>query len=45
MFGGPGNGEVFEFNIHDMREGDKDILIGRTPDCDVRINDKLLSKI
>jgi len=45
MFGGPGNGEVFEFNIAEMRDGEKDILIGRTPDCDVRINDKLLSKI
>lgn len=45
MFGGPGNGEVFEFNMNDMKNRDKDILIGRTPDCDVRINDKLLSKI
>lgn len=45
MFGGPGNGEVFEFNINDMKDRDKDILIGRTPDCDVRIQDKLLSKI
>jgi hypothetical protein len=45
MFGGPGNGEVFEFKLDEMKEKDKDILIGRTPDCDVRINDKLLSKI
>ena len=45
MFGGPNNGEVYEFNIDDVRNTDKDILIGRTPDCDVKINDKLLSKI
>jgi hypothetical protein len=45
MFGGPNNGEVYEFNIDDMRNGDKDILIGRTPECDVKINDKLLSKV
>ena len=45
MFGGPNNGEIYEFNINDMRNGDKDILIGRTPECDVKINDKLLSKV
>lgn len=45
MFGGPGNGEVYEFNLDKIKQEDKDILIGRTPDCDVRINDKLLSKI
>jgi hypothetical protein len=45
MFGGPNNGEIYEFNIDDMQNGNKDILIGRTPECDVKINDKLLSKI
>ena len=45
MFGGPNNGEVYEFNINDMQSQDKDILIGRTPECDIKINDKLLSKI
>lgn len=45
MFGGPNNGEVYEFHANDVRISDKDILIGRTPDCDVKINDKLLSKI
>ena len=45
MFGGPGNGEIFEFNLQEIKDKEKDILIGRTPDCDVRINDKLLSKI
>jgi len=45
MFGGPNNGEVYEFNINDMQNCDKHILIGRTPECDVKINDKLLSKV
>ena len=25
--------------------GDREILIGRTPECDIKVNDKLLSKI
>ena len=45
MFGGPNNGEIYEFNTNEMKNGDKEILIGRTPECDVKINDKLLSKI
>jgi len=45
MFGGPGNGDVYEFHMTEMRGGEREILIGRTPDCDVKINDKLLSKI
>lgn len=45
MFGGPSNGEIYEFNMNEMRNGEKEILIGRTPDCDVKINDKLLSKV
>jgi|TARA_B110000285_G_scaffold232444_1_gene303505 hypothetical protein len=45
MFGGPNNGEIYEFNTNEMKNGEKEILIGRTPDCDVKINDKLLSKI
>jgi len=43
MFGGPNNGEFYEFHANDI--GDREILIGRTPDCDVKINDKLLSKV
>lgn len=45
MFGGPNNGEIYEFNSFEMLNGDKDILIGRTSDCSIKINDKLLSKI
>ena len=45
MFGGPNNGEIYEFQIDDIMKREKDILIGRTPDCDVKINDKLLSKV
>jgi len=45
MFGGPNNGEIYEFKVEHMQNGDKDILIGRTPDCDMKINDKLLSKV
>jgi predicted component of type VI protein secretion system len=28
-----------------MRGGEREILIGRAPDCDLSINDKLLSKV
>ena len=45
MFGGPNNGEIYEFNANDMINGEKDILIGRTSECNVKINDKLLSKV
>ena len=44
MFGGPNNGDIYEFNYDEM-QADNDILIGRTQQCDVKINDKLLSKI
>lgn len=40
VFGGPTSGEVFYFK----NDGGQEILIGRTPNCDVRIDDKLLSK-
>ncbi len=39
IFGGPTSGEIFYFK----NEG-QEILVGRTPNCDVRIEDKLLSK-
>ena len=45
MFGGSGNGEQFEFDINEMQNGERDIMIGRTPDCNIQINDKLLSKV
>ena len=40
IVGGPSAGEVFFFK-HPV---EKEIVLGRTPDCNVRINDKLLSK-
>jgi len=44
IFGGTNNGEVYEYNISEMEDGERTILLGRTPDCDIKINDKLLSK-
>jgi len=44
IFGGSNNGEIYEYNMKEMDYGKKQMLMGRTPDCDVRINDKLLSK-
>ena len=44
IFGDSNNGEIYDYNINDMEEGKREILMGRTPDCDIRINDKLLSK-
>ena len=41
IFGGPSAGEIY---FYKQDQGDKRIIIGRTPDCDIRINDKLLSK-
>lgn len=40
IFGGPSAGEVYFFQFPLKQP----IVIGRTPDCNVRINDKLLSK-
>jgi pSer/pThr/pTyr-binding forkhead associated (FHA) protein len=39
IFGGPSAGEVFFF-----RASTKPLIVGRTPECDIMINDKLLSK-
>lgn len=41
IFGGPSAGEIYYYK-QDFTG--KKIIIGRTPDCDIRINDKLLSK-
>jgi len=40
IFGGPSAGEIYFYKP----EVGKKIVIGRTPDCEIRINDKLLSK-
>lgn len=45
IFGGANNGEIYEYHVGQMKEGSREIFIGRTPDCDIKINDKLLSKI
>lgn len=44
IFGGSNNGEIYDFNVNEMQDGHREIMMGRTPDCDIRINDKLLSK-
>ena len=41
IFGGPSAGEIY---YHKQDFTGKKIVIGRTPECDIRINDKLLSK-
>ena len=41
IFGGPSAGEIYYYRSTGLN---KEIVIGRTPDCDIRINDKLLSK-
>lgn len=41
IFGGPSAGEIYYYK---QEYSGKSIVIGRTPDCDIRINDKLLSK-
>lgn len=41
IFGGPSAGEIFYYK---QDHSGKPIVIGRTPECDIRINDKLLSK-
>jgi hypothetical protein len=44
IFGGSNNGEIYEYHINDMMKGSRKIIMGRTPECDIQINDKLLSK-
>lgn len=44
IFGGANNGDVYEYHVSQMENGDKIITMGRTPECDIKINDKLLSK-
>lgn len=44
IFGGNNNGDVYDYKVNDLIEGGE-ILIGRTPECDIKVNDKLMSKI
>ena len=44
IFGGANNGEIYEYNQDEM-QNERKILIGRTPECDIKISDKLLSKV
>jgi hypothetical protein len=45
IFGGANNGETYQYHIDSMQDGVREIHIGRTPECDIKINDKLLSKV
>lgn len=45
LFNGTNFGETYEFNVNKMEANKRDIFIGRGPNCDLRINDSLLSKI
>jgi hypothetical protein len=45
IFGGSNNGDVYEYHVDQMLNGNREIQIGRTPECDIKVNDKLLSKI
>ena len=44
IFGGANNGDIYQYHIDQMENGHKTITLGRTNECDVQINDKLLSK-
>jgi hypothetical protein len=44
IFGGVNGGEVYEYSVNDMLNNKK-VIIGRTLECDIVINDKLLSKL
>ena len=39
IFGGPSAGEIYYY-----KEEGQTIIIGRTPECNIRISDRLLSK-
>ena len=45
IFGGTNNGQEYKFNMNQYAGQGQAIVIGRTPDCDIKITDKLLSKI
>ena len=44
IFGGVNGGEAYEYSVNDMINNKK-VIIGRTLECDIVINDKLLSKL
>ena len=45
FFGGSGNGGDYDYDLNEMERGNRSILIGRGPECNVKLNDKLLSKV
>lgn len=42
---GSNYGQIYDFNTKQMDQGKRELLIGRAPECDVPINDHLLSKV
>jgi hypothetical protein len=44
IFGGNNNGDVHEYSVNQMQNG-RQILMGRANECDIKIDDKLLSKV
>jgi hypothetical protein len=44
ILGGSNNGEIYEFQVKQKKNGQLEIIMGRTPEYGIQINEKLLSK-
>ena len=44
VFGGANDGDIYDFDAEQMDEGQRMITVGRGNNCDIKLNDKLLSK-